>query len=144
MTLKVAVSFSTMAPSIEKVSDNTEEKIFKRYINRKNIEDSLFEESREGLSKKGKHKGILSPSMSLKPMGSFQKDKVKRVTAYDIFNGSPRKPETNPLLRAIPGRQNFRRPEVSELAKYLETGDKVSKKQPKSHPLTIFVGGLLI
>lgn len=140
----VSGSVSGNAHTTDANYDNTDDKLLRRYVNRKNIEDSLFDEAREGLFKKGTRKHILSPNLTLISKGNPTKERAKNLTAFDIFNTSPRKTDKNHLLQAIPGAQIFKRAETNEIGNTAPSGEKVSRKQVKSYPLAIFVDFFLI
>ena len=113
----------------------SEDKLFKKFIMRKNIEDSIFDESRDSLfsGKKSRKAVIIS--------GSGISVNSRQTSTGNLFS-SPKRAQTNMLIRALPpkGSTHIRKPESRVIGKSVIYGDKVNKKQVKStHPLALFV-----
>lgn len=128
-------TFSTNLPTVDPNFEFSEDKLFKKFIMRRNIEDSLFDDSRENaLSNKKLRKSTLMRKASPSPNESPRKGSLG-----DLFS-SPRRKQTNLLIQGHPS-SNYRRAESRSIGKSVIYGDKLNKKQAKNtHPMTQFVG----
>lgn len=133
---KMPVSVSTLnMPTTDMNLDVGEDKLFKKFIMRKNIEDSIFDDSKESIfsNKRSRKAGFISRSG--KSINSSQ------TSASNLFS-SPNREKTNMLIRTIPinGVAHIRKPESRVIGKSVIYGDNLNKKQVKSmHPLALFV-----
>lgn len=122
-------------PTTEVNMDVAEDKLFKKFILRKNIEDSIFDDSKESifLNKKSRKAGLIS--------GSGISINSRQTSSSNLFS-TPKREQTNMLIRTIPtnGVAHIRKQESRVIGKSVIYGDKVNKKQVKSmHPLSLFV-----
>jgi hypothetical protein len=136
MRSKMSVTVSTMnMPTTDMNLDVGEDKLFKKFIMRKNIEDSIFDDSKESIfsNKKSRKAGFVS--------GLGKSINSSQTSASNTFS-SPNREKTNMLIRTIPtnGAAHIRKPESRVIGKSVVYGDKLNKKQVKSmHPLGLFV-----
>lgn len=134
-----ALSSTTNAPTTElNLRDPTEDKLFKKFILRRTIEDSAHEESKEFTFNKGSHKRIASGSKIKGP------PLKKKPSWLDIYNQSPRRESESSAFLTLPkggsGPANPIRKDSRVLGKSIIYGDKMAKNQIKNaHPLTLFV-----
>jgi hypothetical protein len=136
---KGSISSSTNFPTTEaNPMEPSEDKLFRKFILRKNMEDSAFEDSRENLPSRGSNRRLLSTSKNL----STIKKKSSWLKAY---NQSPRRQDTGSIsflsgTDVVSRPSQFQRPISRTLEKSIIYGDKMMKGQVKSnHPLTMFV-----
>lgn len=125
---------TTNIPSTDVNLDYSEDKLFKRFINRKTIEDSMFEEGYHAKKKSVVAKSIINRNtlMNTSPR------KISLAASY----GSPQKTEINPLLKSpiYNHRQSVLWNESNPISLYLNEADVLVKKKPKVlQPLSQFV-----
>ena len=125
---------STNIPSSDVNQDYSEDKLFKRFINRKTIEDSMLEEGYHAKKKSVVAKSIINRNtcMNASP---------RKISLESSF-GSPRKTEINSLLKSPISnyRQSVLWNQSNPLSLYLNEADVLVKKKSKVlQPLSQFV-----
>lgn len=128
---------TTNIPSTDVNLDYSEDKIFKKFINRKTIEDSIFEEPREGYLAK-KKSGAAKTIINRKTVMNTNPRKISLAASF----ASPRKTETNPVLKSpfSNHRPLTMRKESNPLSLYLNDAEVPVKKKAKVlQPLSQFV-----
>lgn len=118
------------------IPDSNDEKQFRKYILRRNYDESV-EDSRENFSRKN--------SITKKAVMGYSKQPSKKLSGFNNYiHLSPRKSSEGSVTTKSPSKSEsilFTRPQVRALGRSIIYGDKLNKKQTKTtHPLNIFVG----